>query len=38
MMGAEGGVGIGGEHLASSAFAADVLAGGESQGLRSDGG
>jgi hypothetical protein len=38
VMGAEGGVGISGEHLASSAFAVDVLAGGESQGLRSDGG
>jgi hypothetical protein len=38
VMGAEGGVGIGREHLASPAFAVDVLAGGESQGLRSDGG
>jgi hypothetical protein len=38
VMGAEGGVGIGGEHLAASTFAVDVLAGGEGQGLGSDGG
>jgi hypothetical protein len=38
VMGAEGGAGIGGEHLAAPAFAVDVLAGGESQVLRGDGG
>ena len=38
VMGAEGGVGIGGEHLAAPAFAVDVLAGGEGQGLGSNGG
>jgi hypothetical protein len=38
VMGAEDGVGISGEHLASSALAVDVLTGGESQRLSSDGG
>jgi hypothetical protein len=38
VMGAEGGVGISGEHLAASTFAVDVLTGGESQRLSSDSG
>jgi hypothetical protein len=36
VMGTEGGVGVGGEHLAAMAFAVDVLAGGESRGFWDD--